>query len=286
MTGANGATGVPRHALVTGAASGIGKAVARTFAAAGAHVTAVDRRGDALETAVQELRAAHGPHVTALTADLADADTAGSLISRAATTPDVLVNAAGLYPALPLLEMTPQTWDRTMDVNVRAAMLTTVGFARARITEGRRGSVVNISSGAATRARPGAAHYCTSKAALEMLTKSCAVELGAHGIRVNAVSPGFVPVDSAANPVTDEYADAVSGNPLGRRGRPEDIARAVYWLAGDDADWVSGAVLRVDGGATAGTTALPLHWSGLTDGQTGETTDEDPLTRVTEEPHA
>lgn len=95
-----------------------------------------------------------------------------------------------------------------------------------------------------------------------MLTKSAAVELGPFGIRVNAVSPGFVDVDSTVNPVTEAYAAAVSVNPLGRRGRPDDIAAGVYWLASDEAEWVTGTVLRIDGGASAGTTTLPLHWLG------------------------
>jgi NAD(P)-dependent dehydrogenase (short-subunit alcohol dehydrogenase family) len=102
-----------------------------------------------------------------------------------------------------------------------------------------------------------------------MLTKACAVELGGNGIRVNAVSPGFVTVDSTANPVTEDYAAAVSTNALGRRGEPDDIARAVHWLASDAASWVTGAVLRVDGGSTAGTTTLPLHWQGATTVQEG-----------------
>jgi NAD(P)-dependent dehydrogenase (short-subunit alcohol dehydrogenase family) len=97
-----------------------------------------------------------------------------------------------------------------------------------------------------------------------MLTRSASVELGEFGIRVNAVSPGFVDVDSDVNPVTPEYAEAMSINPLGQRGRPENIAAAVHWLASDEAEWVTGTVLRVDGGASAGTTALPLHWPGPT----------------------
>lgn len=256
-----------RHVLVTGAASGIGAAVCEAFAGAGDRITAVDQRADALAGTARRLREGHGAEVAEVVADLADPAAASGLIDLAAArhgTVDVLVNAAGLYPAVPLLEMTHALWDRVMDVNVRAAMLTCVAYARARVAHGGGGAVVNISSGAATRARPGAAHYCASKAALEMLTKSCAVEFGAHGIRVNAVSPGFVTVDSETNPVTEEYAAAVSANPLGRRGEPGDIARAVRWLAGPESDWVTGAVLRVDGGSTAGTTALPLHWSGLT----------------------
>ena len=116
--------------------------------------------------------------------------------------------------------------------------------------------MVNISSGAATRARPGAAHYCTSKAALEMATKACAVELAGRGIRVNAVAPGFVEVDSPVNPVTDGVRRR-GRRPTrsGARAGPPRSPRAVCWLAGAEAGFVTGAVLRVDGGATAGTAA-------------------------------
>ncbi|TYB70977.1 SDR family oxidoreductase [Nonomuraea sp. PA05] len=244
-----------RHVLVTGAASGIGAGVCELYAAEGAAVTAVD------------LRAA-GPR--SIVADLADAEAAERVVERAwqAYGPvDVVVNAAGIYPATPFLEMTAAQWDRVQDVNVRAPMLITAAFGRACAAAGRPGAVVNIASGAALRARPGAAHYCTSKAALEMLTKAAAIELGPIGVRVNAVSPGFVTVDSAANPVTEEYAAAVSANALGRRGVPGDVARAVRWLAGEEAGWVTGTVLRVDGGASAGTTALPLHWNGTSEVQ-------------------
>ncbi|MDQ0380639.1 SDR family NAD(P)-dependent oxidoreductase [Amycolatopsis thermophila] len=249
-----------RHVLVTGAAGGIGAAIAGRFR--GDRLTLADVDGPRLAERAAELDAAW------FAGDLADAAFASSLVDDAGAV-DVLVNAAGIYPATPLLEMTASTWDRVQDVNVRAAMLTTVAFGRRCVAAGRGGVVVNISSGAATRARPGAAHYATSKAALEMLTKACAVELGPHGIRVNAVSPGFVTVDSAANPVTEEYAAAVSVNPLGRRGLPGDIAEAVHWLAGEQASWITGAVLRVDGGSTAGAPGLPLHWDGTTAVQEG-----------------
>jgi NAD(P)-dependent dehydrogenase (short-subunit alcohol dehydrogenase family) len=258
-----------RHVLVTGAAGGIGAAIAARFAADGCRLTLADFRRQELDETAAKLRAEHGAEITGIAGDLADAGFASGLVQRAGR-PDVLVNSAGIYPATPLLDMTARIWDRVQDVNVRAAMLTTVAFGRLCAEVGRPGVVVNISSGAATRARPGAAHYATSKAALEMLTKACAVELGGLGIRVNAVSPGFVTVDSPANPVTEEYAAAVSVSPLGRRGQPGDIARAVHWLASPDADWITGAVVRVDGGSTAGAPGLPLHWTGRTAVQQGD----------------
>ncbi|WP_078849614.1 SDR family NAD(P)-dependent oxidoreductase [Streptomyces sp. NRRL F-5126] len=260
-----------RHVLVTGAAGGIGAAICAAFAAEKCIVTASDLPGAPLNALVKRLTA-HGTTAHALPADLSDAGAAADLVGRAsrlAGTPGVLVNAAGIYPATPLGELTAEVWDRVMDVNVRAAMLTTTALARALIARGETGTVVNITSGAALRARPGAAHYSASKAALEMLTRSCAVEFGPHGIRVNAVSPGFVTVDSAANPVTDAYAAAVSVNPLGRAGEPDDIARAVRWVAGPEASWMTGSIVRLDGGASAGTTTLPLHWPQLSGTQAG-----------------
>ncbi|MBO0875680.1 MAG: SDR family oxidoreductase [Pseudonocardia sp.] len=260
-----------RTVLVTGAGGGIGAAVARRFAAAGDRLALSDLRAVELSTVAERLRGHHGVEVVELPGDLADVEYAETLVARAGAV-DVLVNAAGIYPATPLLEMTASIWDRVQDVNVRAALLTTVAFGRAHVAAGTSGAVVNISSGAATRARPGAAHYATSKAALDMVTKACALELGGHGIRVNAVSPGFVTVDSDANPVTEAYAAAASVNPLGRRGRPGEIADAVFWLAGAEAGWITGAVLRVDGGSTAGAVGLPLHWAGATGVQQGKDT--------------
>ena len=259
--------GQGRHVVVTGAACGLGAAICWRFAADGSRITAVDQRGDALRHTCDAIKGECGVLVVPLVGDLANASFAERVIGAAwerSGPVDVAVLAAGIYPALSFLEMTVEAWDHVQAVNVRSAMQITRSLAERAIAGARRASVVHISSGAALRARPGAAHYSASKAALETLTRSAAIELGRFGIRVNAVSPGFVDVDSPVNPVTEAYAAAVSVNPLGRRGTPDDIAAAVHWLASDDAAWITGTVLRVDGGASAGTTALPLHWSGPT----------------------
>jgi 3-oxoacyl-[acyl-carrier protein] reductase len=258
---------VPRHILVTGAASGIGAAVCRRFAAEGNRVTGVDLRGDVLERTCHDIRVSSGAPMSSIVGDLADQSFADGVMRDAWSrwgAVDVAVMAAGIYPAINILETTVESWDRVQAVNVRAVMQLTKSLAALAIENRRAATIAYVSSGAAQRARLGSAAYSASKAALEMLTRSAALELGPFGIRVNAVSPGFVDVDSAVNPVTEVYAAAVSVNPLGRRGRPDDVASAVYWLASEDAAWVTGAVLRVDGGASAGAVALPQHWSGPT----------------------
>ncbi|WP_423921429.1 SDR family NAD(P)-dependent oxidoreductase [Frigoribacterium sp. 2-23] len=252
-----------RHVLVTGAGSGIGREIALTFARAGEALTIADRNADPLEETASLALSAGASACATTTVDLRDGDAADALIGSAwATAPvDVLVSSAGVYPATPFLDLDAATWDLVLDVNSRAPVLLTVALARRAIEAGRGASVVNISSGAALRARPGALPYSTSKAALEAATRASALELGRYGIRVNAVAPGFVTVDSAVNPVTDEYAEAVGDNPLGRRGSPADIARAVAWIAGDEAEWITGEVLRVDGGSSTGAWRLPEHWA-------------------------
>ncbi|WP_394427687.1 SDR family NAD(P)-dependent oxidoreductase [Streptomyces sp. SGAir0957] len=247
------------HVLVTGAAGGIGGAIAEEFAARGALLTLADRDPGALDRVAARLGGRAATH----TADLTDPDAPSALVEAAWSghgPVDVLVNAAGLYPSLDMLDVDARAWDRLFAVNLRAPVLTTGAFARLAVAAGRPGAVVNISSGSALRARPGGGPYASSKAALEMATRAAALELGEHGIRVNAVSPGFVQVASDCNPVSAEYAAAIGTNPLGRPGDPRDIARAVCWIAGPDASWITGEVLRVDGGSSTGALHLPRIW--------------------------
>ena len=254
------------HVLITGAASGIGKEIAEQFAANGARLTIVDFDAKALAAVNVDLRRGGG-EVNPITCDLRDPAAPASVIEAAFEFGDVhvLINSAGVYPAVPLLDITAELWDAVQSINVRAPQLLTVEFAKRSPQRSEDlpvgyPSVVNISSGAALRARPGGAPYTTSKAALEMVTKASALELGPLGIRVNAVAPGFVVVDSELNLLTDDYVSKVSANPLGRKGRPDDIARAVLWLASADAEWITGEILRVDGGSAAGALNLPVHW--------------------------
>ncbi|PRY13070.1 SDR family NAD(P)-dependent oxidoreductase [Kineococcus rhizosphaerae] len=257
-----------RHAVVTGAAGGLGLAVTRHLAAAGWTVTAVDLRGEALQRSVDGL-----PDVQTDVADLGSPDAPGDVVRRAweFAPVDGLVNAAGIYPAVPFDTLGTAVWDRVQNVNVRAAVFATQALAELARGRGVRPAVVNLTSGAARRARPGAAAYNVSKAALVMATQALAVELAAQGIRVNAVSPGFFGVGSEVNPVTEEYAAAVSATLLPGPADPVHVGHAVEFLLSPAAGWTTGSVLNVDGGATAGTNALPVHWPGPTRWQLGET---------------
>lgn len=246
-----------QHILVTGAASGIGRAVAHAFHADGAELSLVDVAPAGLRETATHL-AAH-TLVTDLTEPAAPAEAVAHCWKSAGPV-DVLVNAAGRYPSLDMLELHAPEWDQVFALNARAPALATAELARLAVASGRPAAVVNISSGAAQRSRPGGGPYSASKAALELATRAAALELGEHGIRVNAVSPGFVAVNSTCNPVAPEYAAAISTNPLGRPGTPADIAAAVRWVAGPEAAWVTGVVLRVDGGSSTGASDLPRIW--------------------------
>jgi NAD(P)-dependent dehydrogenase (short-subunit alcohol dehydrogenase family) len=247
-----------RKAFITGAAGGLGLGVAKLFASEGARVALADIGG--ADEASASLGA--GPRALALSVDVRDADSVEAAISEAWDAfngLDVLVNCAGIYPSHLIVDMSVEAWDSVLDTNLKGPFLTSRAVVTRWIDQGVQGHIVNITSGAALRARPGAAHYCTSKAALEMLTRAFALEMAPHHIHVNAVSPGFFDVSSGVNKISPEYVDAIVKTiPWGEGGRPEDIAEAVLFLCSDAAAYITGTSLRVDGGYSTGTNALPV----------------------------
>lgn len=251
-----------RVALVTGGGGRLGRAIAATLQREGAAVAIADLDADRARAAAVSL--AGGRPVVAVVGDVtAPAEVARTIDEAgAALGPiDLLVNAHGVFPNTPVLEVGVDEWDRVFAVNVRGAMLTCRQLARRWVEGGVAGSIVNVSSGAARSARAGGAHYTGSKAALEMLTQVLAIELGPHGIRVNAVAPGLV-MDEVVTEESDDRHPYVNlmlrGTPLRRTGSPEDVAEAVAFLASGRSAWTTGSVLDVSGGSHCGRPHVPL----------------------------
>jgi 3-oxoacyl-[acyl-carrier protein] reductase len=248
-----------RKAFVTGAAGGLGLGVAKLFLAEGASVALADIRGadDARASLAKQ-----GGRSLAVSVDVREPDSVEAAISEAWDAfggLDVLVNCAGIYPSDLIVDMSIDAWDSVIDTNLKGPFLCSRLVVSRWIEEGVQGHIVNITSGAALRARPGAAHYCTSKAALEMLTRAFALEMAPHHIHVNAVSPGFFDVSSGVNQISREYVDAIVKTiPWGTGGQPQDIAEAVLFLCSDAAAYITGTSLRVDGGYSTGTNMLPV----------------------------
>ena len=249
--------------MVTGSAGRIGPVICATFAREGALVAAVDIDSERARSIANRLTQA-GSRAIAVGADVSNAqevEDALRTITEALGPVDVLVNAHGIAPNRPLLEADEQEWDRTFAVNTRGTMLTCRAVARQMVERSSAGAIVNISSGAATSARLGAAGYSGSKAAINMLTQALAIELGPHGIRVNAVSPGLV-TDAALTAedpdLTPYMRMMLEMTPLGRTGAPEDIAEVVAFIASERNAWMTGSVVEVSGGSHTGRPHVPL----------------------------
>ena len=236
-----------RRVLITGAARGIGAAIAETFAAEGADLALLDRDGDQCRAAAERLGA------TALEVDLADPDSARAVTAAAIDTlggVDVLVNNAGILHMAPLLDITVDDWDRTFDINVRSMLLTTQVAARAMIAASQGGgSIINMASMGGKMGSPNQAHYAASKAAVISLTRVSAIELGEHGIRVNCICPGYVLTEMGAATRTPEMVAKWSAmSPLGRCAEPGEVADMALFLASDQARYCTGQAMNVSGG--------------------------------------
>jgi NAD(P)-dependent dehydrogenase (short-subunit alcohol dehydrogenase family) len=251
-------------AIVTGAAQGIGAACARALAQAGATVVIADRDGEAARATAAHIAAATKPAVTTAEVDVADAEQCHALIAVAAEHHghvDILVNCAAVVAMKPALDLTVHDWQRIFSVGVFGAFACAQAFAQHVIARSGRGAIVNISSITAQQSAHGRAAYAASKAALDSMTRSLALEWAEHGIRVNAVAPSHTATARLQQAIQEgrlEYDAIVQRIPLGRFADPGEIADAVVFLCSDRARFITGQVLAVDGGYTANGGWIPL----------------------------
>ena len=239
-----------RVALVTGAASGIGQATAVAFAREGARVAILDRTADALQATAEAVRAAGGEGLV-LACDIARSEQVEAAIAETVATfgrLDIAFNNAGVENvAAPVAEIALADWDRILDINLRGTFVCMKHEIAQMLSQGG-GVIVNTASGAGIRGVAGGASYAASKHAVIGLTKSAALDYATANIRVNVVLPGNI-----ATPMMDRFTGgdiqkAIDLEPVGRLGRPEEIAEAVLWMSADLGAFVTGAAISVDGG--------------------------------------
>jgi len=239
-----------RVAVVTGASRGIGRAIAIKLASLGAKVVVNYRSNQAAaEEVVQQIQGMGGEAI-AVKADVSNYAEAQGLIQSALDhfgRLDILVNNAGTTRDALLVRMSEEDWDVVINTNLKGAFNCTKAAQRTMIKQ-RYGRIVNITSIAGLAGNPGQANYAAAKAGLVGFTKAVAKELGSRNITVNAVAPGYVPTDLTATLPPELVAKGIEMTPLGRPGTPEDIANAVAFLVSDEASYITGQVLSVDGG--------------------------------------
>lgn len=245
-------TSITSTALITGGTSGIGRATANKLAQLGTHVLVVGRNGERGKKTVDEIRAAGGK-ADFISSDLRDAASAREVAKRAVELGsghvDILINNAGIFPFGPTHEMTEELFDRVYSLNVKAPYFLVAELAPLMAKRGK-GAIVNVSTMVADYGAPGMSLYSSSKAAINLLTKTWAAEYGPKGVRVNAVSPG--PTRTEGTDTMGEGLEQLAAQaPAGRPAAAEEIAEAIVFLATDRSSFVYGAKLAVDGGRTA-----------------------------------
>ena len=240
-------------AVVTGAATGIGQAIAEAFAAAGASVV-VDYIGQAAaaEETMGKITAAGGKAI-AIEADVSHADDVNNLLQKTVATfgkLDILVNNAGIEKKFAFVDYPLEEWQKIMAVNLTGPFLCAQAAARQMIQQGNGGRIINISSIHEDLPMPTNAPYCASKGGLRMLTRTIAVELAPYGITVSNIGPGaiFTPIDTDVENDPKLNSAILAEIPLGRWGKPEEVAKLAVYLASDDAAYITGSTHFIDGG--------------------------------------
>lgn len=241
-------------AIVTGAARGIGRAIALRFGQESAKIAVADLREDEGHETVQLIETAGGQAMFIHTdvSDSSQVQTLVDMVVKEWDTIDILVNVAGICPFEGFLEMPEELWDQVLDVNLKGYFLCSQAVAKVMVEQGVKGRIIAVSSISSEFGGSAQAHYCASKAGINLLVKSMAISLGPYGITCNAVLPGTVETDINRDALADPEVRAYWSKraPLGRLGQPDDIAGPVLFFASDDSAWCTGSMLVVDGGTS------------------------------------